>query len=196
MLYKQTPLPALRMSKVVMAFLAVLTFAGCSPSIQVYSDYDRSFDLTSYTTFSWGEPVKIESGNNPLYYNELNDKRIKSAVEEQLLSKGYARSNGATDLTIHYHILVEDESLVPSRAFGDNYGSYWMRMQTDVYHYRKGTLIIDLMEPKTNSLVWRGWATAAIDIEYDSKEIDKLVKESVKEIFKSFPSKGIPSKKN
>jgi Domain of unknown function (DUF4136) len=61
-----------------------------------------------------------------------------------------------------------------------------MRNQVDVYQYREGTLIIDLMDAKNNNLIWRGWGTSVLnsnDIDLTEAEIS----EAVYKILKEFP---------
>jgi hypothetical protein len=173
---------------------AVLFIIGsCSPEIHVYSDYDPDYDLKKYTTFGWKQTEDIELGNNPLYYNELNDKRIKSAVQAQLISKGYSASMSNPDLIVHYHIIVDDQSIVTTDPHGYFYSPYWMHLRTNVQHYREGTLIIDVMDPKNNYLIWRGWAASAIEGVYTPERIDHLIKTAVAKIFKRFPKREISS---
>jgi hypothetical protein len=168
----------------VISIVALLT--GCSPQIRVYSDYDPDYDLWMYRTFDWGQRENIEESKNPLHYNELNDKRIKSAVQEQMTLRGYELSSEKPDLILHYHIVVDDQSVVTTEPYGYRYGPYWMRMHTNVYSYREGTLILDLMDKKTNNLIWRGWAVSAID-QIDPKDVDELIKTAVSRIFKKYP---------
>lgn len=179
------------MNKITILAL-LLIIGGCSPQIRVYSDYDPQYNLGKYATFNWQQKTNIESGNNPLYYNELNDKRIKAAVQEELTSKGYVLTEEKSDLVLHYHIIIDDQSIVTTDPHG-YYSPYWMNMQTNIYQYREGTLIIDLMEPKTNNLVWRGWAVSAIDAVYTPDQTDHLIKIAIGKIFRKFPRKVIAS---
>lgn len=164
--------------------LAILT--GCSPQIRVYSDSDPDYDLWTYQTFDWGAKVEIEKGKNPLQYNELNDKRIKAAVQDQMTRRGYQQTSENPDLILHYHIIIDDQSVVTTEPYGYHYSPYWMRLQTNVYSYREGTLILDLMDKKTNNLIWRGWAVSAID-EINPEKVDELIKTVVARIFRKFP---------
>jgi hypothetical protein len=175
---------------------ALLLLAGCSPQIQVYTDYDPDYDLWTYKTFDWGPNIHIEEGKNPLHYNELNDKRIKSAVKDQLTARGFVLTSEKPDLILHYHIIVEDQSVVTPEPYGYYYSPYWMQMHTDVFTYREGTLIIDLMDTKTNNLVWRGWAKSAVDDVNTSKKIDQLTKKAVAKIFHKFPKTSVVSTPN
>ena len=167
-------------------FLTVLA-AGCSQQITVHTDYDPDYDLWKYRSFDWGQKVNIEEGQNPLHYNELNDKRIKSTVQEQLSKRGYKLTVEKPDLILHYHIIVKDQTTVVTEPFGYSYGPFWTRTNTNLYTYKEGTLILDLMDRKTNNLVWRGWAVTDVQESYTPQEIEEIIKKVVSKIFKKFP---------
>jgi len=177
------------MNKLTLVALLLIGW-GCGPQLQVYSDYDPSYDLKNYTTFNWGPKINIEAGNNPLYYNELNDKRIKGAALQQLTARGYRFEEGSSDLVVHYHIIIDDQTIIVTDPPGYEYGPYWLRMQTNIRQYQEGTLIIDIMDSHTNNLIWRGWATSAIDMHYSPDHTEVLIKKAVDKIFKKFP-KGV-----
>jgi hypothetical protein len=167
--------------------MCVILLVGCSPEIRVHTDCDPEYDLWAFKTFDWGQKVNIEEGKNPFHYNELNDKRIKSAVQDQLTSRGYLLTDAHPDLILHYHIIVDNKSVLVTEPYGYNYSTYWRRMETNIYSYREGTLILDLMDSQTNNLIWRGWAVSPLDSSYKPEEIDRLIKTAVAKIFKKFP---------
>lgn len=171
-------------------YITILLIAvACSPNVRVYSDHDPDYHVENFNTFDWAQKTNIEANKNPLHYNELNDKRIKSAILHELTSRGYTRSETNPDLVIHYHIIVDDQSVVTTEPLGYRYGPYWMRTKTNIYPYREGTLIIDLMDPKSNALVWRGWATAGLDM-ITPEQTEEIISRAVYKIFKRFPSSG------
>jgi len=167
--------------------ISILIIAGCSQQIVVHTDFDPDYDLWKYKTFDWGQKINIEEGQNPLHYNELNDKRIKAAVAQQLTKRGYKLASDNPDLILHYHIIVKDQTAVITEPLGYTYGPYWVRTNTNLYSYKEGTLILDLMDKKTNNLIWRGWAVTTINDAYSTKEIEKLTNTVVTKIFKEFP---------
>lgn len=165
----------------------LLAAAGCTPEIQAYTDYDPDYDLWTYTTFDWGEKENKEQNQNPLYYNELNDKRIKKAVLKQLQKRQYRLSGENPQLILHYHIIVEDKAVVVTEPYGYGYGPYWMRGQQQ-YTYTQGTLILDLMDSRINQLVWRGWAVAPVDGITSPDQMDELIDTAVRKMFSKFPA--------
>jgi len=60
-------------------------------------------------------------------------------------------------------------------------------MNSNIYSYKEGTLIIDLMDNKTKNLMWRGWAVRDIKESYSPKEVEELIEEVVSKIFRKFP---------
>jgi len=176
----------------ILIFLIVSLF-GCGSSSQVFTDYDRSSAIDQYQTFGWLPASNIETRNNPLFYNELNDKRIKSAVAAQLESRNYKYSD-KPELLVHYHIIIDDKTIVRTDPYGYYYGPYWMRTQVNVYQYREGTLIIDLMDAETNSLVWRGWITSFLK-NHDPERMEESISTSVRMIFAQYPYRASPSDK-
>jgi hypothetical protein len=173
--------------KTLYAVMSLILFQACSHQISVYTDHDPDYNIKSLTTFDWAHKTNIEVNKNPLHYNELNDKRIKTSIVNQLTRRGYSYSEGQPDFLIHYHIIVDDQSIVTTEPYGYLYGPYWMRMRTNVYSYREGTLIIDLMDPKSNNLIWRGWAVAALNGPYTTGQTEELINRAVEKIFRNFP---------
>ena len=175
------------MKYLIIIFLLFLA-SGCSPAIQAYTDYDPDYDMWTYTSFDWSQKENIEQNQNPLYYNELNDKRIKKAVLKQLQKRSYQLTRNHPQLILHYHIIVEDKSVLVTEPFGYAYGPYWMRRQQHQYTYTQGTLILDLMDTRINQLVWRGWAVTPLDGISAPEQIDDLIDTAVRKMFAKFPT--------
>jgi len=171
-----------------LAILLLIGLYGCSPAIRTYYDYDKQDHIGRYTTFGWQTAEQIEMKNNPLFYSELNDKRIKAAANDLLRVKGYVLTDKDPELTLHYHIVMEERSVLTPDPYGYIYGDYFMRPRSDVFNYREGTLIIDFMNTKNNNLVWRGWAVAAMEVVfYDTKDTDILIRSAVAKILQNLP---------
>lgn len=167
-------------------WVVLLGGIGCSPALRVYSDYDRDFDVRKYQSYQWAEKTNIEGHNNPLFYNELNDKRIKKTTDVQFNLKGLVITQAGPEVILHYHIIVDNKSSLIPEPYG-YYGPYWMRPGGNVVQYQEGTLILDFMDAKTNTLAWRGWAVSVIDDDGQLRE-ETLTKAIVK-ILEQFPKK-------
>jgi hypothetical protein len=169
-----------------LTWIILLGSIGCSPTLRVYSDYDRDFNVHKYQSYQWTEKTNIEGHNNPLFYNELNDKRIKKTADDLLRAKGLVLTADAPEIILHYHIIIDDKSSLVPEPYGF-YGPYWMRPGGRVVQYKEGTLIFDFMDAKTNNLAWRGWAVSVIDDDGQLRE-ETLTRAIVK-ILDRFPKR-------
>jgi hypothetical protein len=169
----------------------IALWASCSPNMYVFIDYDKNFDVTKYESYSWSEIKNIENNRNPIYYNGLNDKRIKVAVKEALTSKGYKETSREPCFVLHYHIVIGDVTAYHADPML-SHDAPWMEPMIPYYRYKEGSLIFDVMDMKSNSLIWRGYASQILVAE-NVPLSDENIKEAVKKIFKKFPPRNIAS---
>ncbi len=185
-----------RVCRAVRTSLAIgLALSGCA-SMQVRSDYDRNVDFTRYESFAWLErPVKplaeapeqqIPDAADPFAWNSLLDKRVRSAVDALLLSRGFRKTSGESpDFWLRYHTMLKDRVQItsfPAGVWPHGAGIGW----TDIYvdSFQEGTLILDVIDPALNQLVWRGWAVRAVgDLTRQHDEVQL----AVKRILERFP---------
>jgi len=76
------------------AALLILGVAGFAQDIQF--DYDRSANFGAYKTYQWVDYRAVQVGD------ELLDRDIKRAVDEQLAGKGLRRIESGGDLLVGY----------------------------------------------------------------------------------------------
>ena len=165
-------------SGTVAALLAVaLTAAGCS-SLTIDSYAERDFNPQRYHTFNWGAPDVVSTGDPRLDNNQFFDERIRLQVERELASRGFEKTaTQAPDVLVHYHASVTQK--IDSRNLVAEYDACGAG-NCAPYVYDAGTLFIDLVDRRTNRLVWRGWAAGSIegvidDQEWLEKRIDQVV---------------------
>jgi hypothetical protein len=170
---------------------ALLT--GCA-SISVNYDYDTSADFTQYKSFSWmpmeGRDV---AGGAAMANNGLLSMRVQSSVDAQMNARGLQKADGDSDLLLAYHFGATDKIQVSD--WGYNYSGYYGHggygyggRNIDVYQYTEGTLLIDIVDAATNTLIWRGTGTGVVDSGQKSPEkIQANVDKAVAEIMVSFP---------
>ena len=171
----------------IVSALAVLAM-GCSSSISVKHDFDSSANFAALKLFDWlpapamaGGSVKAE-----MERNSLLDKRVKTAVNSQLTAKGYAQDAAHPDFLITYHTGVEDKISVTD--WGYNYNRpYWGTSHVDVYQYKQGTLVLDVIDAASKDLIWRGVAQGTIEEKATPEEREKKLGEAVTKLLANFP---------
>lgn len=153
---------------------AALLLGGCS-TVAVSTDWDRSVDFSGYRTFRWA-PTK-ESKDMRRAEGSLLDTRIRRAVAETLTAKGFAASEGAADLLLVYR--------VSSRNRTDVYRASTYRRPfgrvVDVHQYREGTLVLMIVDPQLDQVIWEGVGTDAIDRDDQGEKIPQIVAKILEE---------------
>lgn len=167
-------------------FVFLLFALGCSQKFQVHTTADTDYDVRLFSTYNWFPMKDIEYRNNPLYYNEMNDKYIQAAVDRNLSDKNFRKVEEPAELVIHYHIVERSMTISREDPFFYHHAQ-WMGQEPVYEDYTEGTLIIDIMERKSNALVWRGLANGVFNTAQpylSKKDIDA----AIDQIFKDFPT--------
>ena len=154
----------------VILLLLGFTLTSCS-TISVRTDYDQEANFAKYQTFKWmPKPGRVKQ-------NSLVAKRIHRAVEREMEAKGYQFvKRGKPDALIAYHIAVQKKVDI------DRYG-YWGR-RVHVRRYKEGSIILDIVDPATKELIWRGVAQGNVSyLQGDPERVD----EAVSKIFETYP---------
>lgn len=167
--------PALLLSVLSAAALA----AGCSP-ISVSTDFDPEASYDRMKTFDWA-PQKDHGPRDAMMMNEIMDRRIQRAIERELEAKGYRRAEGRRP-----DFLVAFQYSIDQRIEVHDYGYGWRRgwMGRQVYTYREGTLLVDIVDREENQLIWRGRAEGAIN---DPDQAEEKIAQAVKKLMERYP---------
>ena len=174
----------IRMLNVLGILLGLLIIQTQAQSVQ--SDYDRSVNFSNMKTF--GFAVQRRGATDPLAGDTLNDGRIRTAMESQLIANGYRTATENPDFVIAYHVTtknklnVQDYSYGPPRWFG--------RTDIRVNQVSEGTLIVDFIDVKTNQVIWRGRASGTLELKDVEKKINKSAEKLVKQFVKDTQKKG------
>jgi hypothetical protein len=169
------------MARILVGLFLPLLMVGSALAQKVTTDFDRSADFSGYTTYAWvpsQNPAK-----SPLWHA-----RIIENVDQQLAAKGLRKMDAAAeaDLYVTYNGGLRETTSLQGFGTGGRWsgGSFSVNKVTET----EGTLIVDLFDPRTRQLVWRGIATETVS-EKTEKNIAKLEK-VVKKLFKDFPPKS------
>ncbi|WP_439585629.1 DUF4136 domain-containing protein [Dyadobacter bucti] len=171
-----------------LVYLLAILATACSPEIQTYSDYDKEFDVSQFRTYNWSKPLQADRERYPLYYNEITDQRIRSAVNDLLAIRGYVLTDSSAEFTLDYTITVEERSVFLPDPYGYMYWDYYMRSRPDVFNYREATLALDVSNASDGHLLWRGWAVGVLEVVvYESGEVEVAIRSAIAKILKDFP---------
>jgi hypothetical protein len=165
----------------------LLLFTAVSSAQQVKTDYDRSANFSQYKTYSW-EKVQTQ---DPLWVD-----RIKAAVNATLQEKGLTPVASGGDIAIVAMEMTRNQQTL--NTFYDGFGGGWGWRRfggggfgdatTTTENYKVGTLVVDLFDANSKTLIWRGSSSDTLSDKSDKniKELDK----GVKKMFDHFPPAG------
>ncbi len=123
--------------------------------------------------------------------DQLISQDIKRSVDEQLAQKGLTRVEKNGDLQIVYHAAIREEKSIDLNGMGwggRGYGGWWdgsISGQTSTIPI--GTLVIDVYDPATKQLIWRGQASKTIDLKKDPDKNYKNLQKAMTKLFKNYP---------
>jgi hypothetical protein len=169
--------------KVIVLIGLALFLANASFAQQVKTDYDRAANFSQYKTYSW---EKVQTPD-PLWVD-----RIKAAVNEALAAKGWIQMESGGDISIIAMEINQNHQTL--NTYYDDFGGGWRwrgfggfgESTTTSQTYTVGTLVVDLFDAKTKTLVWRGVSSGMLSDKSD-KNIKDLNK-GVQKMFQHFPS--------
>ena len=184
-----TPLTPARHTFIALAAIAFVS-VGCA-TMKVNSYAMRGLDISRYHSFDWGPADTFSTGDPRLDNNRFFDERVRAEVEKHLAAKGLEKTTGvAPDLLVHYHASVTQE--LDLRDFDQLLESSYDDCEEDEcrpFVYDAGTLFVDLVDPQTKTLVWRGWAQSNIDGVVDDQEwMEARINESIAQILQRLPT--------
>ncbi|MBI2828280.1 MAG: DUF4136 domain-containing protein [Acidobacteria bacterium] len=176
-----------RLLELTMAAIAALAVAGCA-TMSVGSHVERGLDVAQYRTYDWGPADALPTGDARLDKNPFFQDRVQGAVEKELAARGFAWSaSGTPDLLIHYHANISERIDIDrmDREYGYCYPG---GCTPSLIRYEAGTLVLDIIDTRTNRLIWRGWAQDSVKEMLDNQDtMARQINEGVTRMFTRFP---------
>ena len=184
------------LSVIALAAIA-LPLAACSSGPTVQSDFDPSFNFSQLNTYSWA--VRTDAGKDPAVYNNIIETRVKEAVNQALQAKGFREASSDPSFLVAWHGAINQQHSVQTVGTSYGYGWGWYggwggpgmsTSTTYVNTWDEGTLIIDIVDPKENKLVWRGAAQGEVNKnQNDPETAQKNLNSAVDKMMATFPPK-------
>jgi hypothetical protein len=180
------------------SFVVVLLFVctACS-TLSVNTDFNPAYDFTKMKSYAWLENASVPS-NDARINNDLVVDRVRAAVEKNLATKGYVKTEAASaDFMVSWFGAIDKKLQVDTiEHFYSPYGygalcrdPYWnggMRTST-TREYEVGTLVVDILDPKEYKLIWRSTGKDRLKSKKDPEAVTRGINEAISAIMKDFP---------
>jgi len=162
-------------------FWISLLVSACAFAQKVTVEFDQAADFSRYKTFAIRDGQL--NSRNPALNSELVKKQIETDIQRDLTARGLTLvASGPSDLNVRYRFGSARKDEI------ETYPAGWRGWGTRVVRvpYTEGTLVIDLRDPATRSLVWRGIAS---EEKTDATKIEGKLDNMVKKSLEKYPPK-------
>ncbi len=182
--------------KVSQILLAVVFVAAVVPAVfcaSTKSDYQKDFDFSQLRTFAFRTE---RSSDDPLATNTIQAERIQNALASQLQANGFMPATDNPDFIVAFYSRTRERTRVQSFGFGPGFGwGYGIPFRgrwrwgygPDIWTttYMQGCVMADIIDSKTNELVWRGVVQDTVNgIGQTEKEANNAAKDLIKRFVK------------
>ncbi|MGX5173379.1 DUF4136 domain-containing protein [Aliikangiella sp. IMCC44653] len=189
-------LQTIKFGILLVGVLSVLV--GCASKPPVTYDYDVNYNFSQLKKYAW---VKSEQAEKVL---TLDQKRQINAIETILNRKGFSKAATVqqADFLLKTHV-VTDKKVDVDRFYSTwGYHPYiypntmhpgfigWPRNSTTVVTERKiSTLVLDIVDPKKQQVIWRGSVASPLGIYNNRTPEERMTIElnNASEMLSAFP---------
>ena len=182
----------MKLFKTVVVAGFALAVAGGASAQDVTVDFDKAANFLAIKTFS------IKLGTS--WGNEFAEKRLKDELTAAITAKGWTvATEGQGDAEVVFHGAGEKKRDL-NTFYSGGMGGYGYRgwgggmgtATTTVNEYLVGTLVVDIFDGKSKSLLWRGIAQDELSDKAE-KNTKKRAK-AMEKLFKDFPPGSVKKK--
>lgn len=178
------------MNKWILLMFFAGVFSGCS-SVSVNRDFDDSVDFPTLKTFAW-QHVEQPKTKDSRIDNDLNDERIRNAVNTMLAAKAFRSVDRAdADFLVAYFVDYQRKLSSGSVSIGMGRGSYGRHggvgYSSGISESDQLILTLDILDPVDGKMIWRGVGTRSVYEGSNSAKSIKNINGLVEKILKVFP---------
>jgi len=177
-----------------------MAVAGCSSiqeatTVQVQSPQLNASAVGQRASFAFVPHLNREAAaavSNAAFWQS----QIETAIASTLQQKGYQQSAQVrkADLLVAFHVVLRQGEYV---TVFDNYSGYTLPAAREASagiarlaaapngQAEIGTLVVDVIDPGTKKIIWRGWGRADVKKTPEQKEIRRITAE----ILRNFPNR-------
>jgi len=175
----ETKESAMRKAALALAVAFGALTLACS-TMTTAVDYDHTINWSQFHTFQLAPGTQSPE--------TFTQKRIDDGITAALTSKGWTVASSNPDVLVYSHVVLSAEKQWTAQSMGGFGYRGWGGMggmatatQTNI---PIGTIIVDMVNPKTHEMFWRGTAQDQVT----GTGADKgQVQEAMAAIFKNFP---------
>ena len=200
----------MRMTQLVAAAAgAALTLTACAGGISVRTALSPDASLHGLRTFRVQQTPQpklagaTSSTNDPMLVNSISNRALRTDLALEFAGLGYVATDSNPDFRVAYYASTNQKLDITywdygygwrpnwwsgwGRRWGRGWGGDWGIASGPVAtQYTEGTVIVDVFDPKTKDLLWRGQGVAAVPD--NEPQYEQELKKTVAAIVDKFPA--------
>jgi hypothetical protein len=171
----------------------ILVLTACA-SVEVHTSPSPDVNLGALHTFNVMPNPKrrspaAQSMNDPMLVNSITNRALRADLVQGFENRGYAVSDNP-DFVVAYYACAKDKLDVTYWDYGyafypGSWGPGWGPYDTTVMQYTQGTVIIDVINPSTKELLWRGQGVARVSD--DEPQYEQDLRKTIRAVLDEFP---------
>ncbi|MFB1481948.1 DUF4136 domain-containing protein [Corallococcus sp. RDP092CA] len=184
----------MRLLSRVLPLLVGLGLASCS-GVKVGTNYDPAAvqRINAFHTYAWlSHPQQSEDTR---INNDITNSQVTGAVDRDLQARGYQKVDASGDPDF----LIGWQGAINTRLSAETVDSYWGYpwdpfwgsfygpSETYVRQYDVGTLILDVVDARAKTLIWRGTAQANLGDSPSLQATNDKIDKGVEKMLEKFP---------
>jgi hypothetical protein len=198
MVTKQTP-------RIVLALIGccLLMATASAQKIKIESHRDEKADFKALRTYTWlPSPPAVrnaapDAATNPTLTQEVLGPHIVNAVDRELTARGLKRvEQGESDVNVVYFAALTVGVNISELGSYYQYTTGWaLPMVTgpattsDIVE--RGTIIIDMVERRSKTAIWRGQVSTNVNQENTLEKRIARINEAIARVFERYPVKPV-----
>jgi hypothetical protein len=169
----------------VMILLVVGTAAAAK--MKAYVGYDKNVDLGAIKTFDYRDTLDTSVIDQAPPVHEM----IKLLIIAKLQDGGMKWVEEDPDVLVTYHTDTQQAMKMNVTLYSYSYSAGWWWSPLwgsgmDVSSFSRGTLVVDIWNPKTEKIVWRGAVVGVVPEDPTPAKAQKTIEKALKLMSKEF----------
>lgn len=162
--------------------------AGGTYAVGVGTTYGPYWYPYNYGTYSivnypwWGDPPPPPE-NDPRRHGSVTQVALHDQLRDAFAARGYRHLDADGDVDIAVYASSEDKLNISGYTHDYNWRN--VPKLKDKNEYPKGTVVVDVLAPKTHELLWRGTTVAPVSSDPDKYAAN--LREAVNRIAAKYP---------
>ena len=183
-----------RVTTLVLAAIVLASTAAIASTTESY--FDRSYNFGNIRSFELQPQAKFST--DPLANNSIWGNLISGTLGGILRTHGFAQKSEGADVKLTFSFEITERYDTRFVDYGFPYswgpwgpGSYWGGgwggwggYGVYTVPYLESTLIVDMVDAKTNQLIWRGFNTDELQLNDVEKDLPDAASDVLKRFYK------------